>query len=121
MAKQSVPSEFDESGFEAFWKSYPRREARKDAYKAWRQLQPDDATKEHIHVALLWQCQQRGWQQSTEFIPLPATWLRGERWHDERRCGPDRRLPAVQGWACAVCGVEHPKPMKVCPQGQARP
>lgn len=91
MAKRSVLCEFDEVGFAAFWDAYPRHESKKDAYKAWCQLQPDERVKEHIHVALLWQKEQRHWQQGIEYVPLPATYLRGERWTDERRVGPDRR------------------------------
>lgn len=92
--RQSV-KEFDEVGFAAFWDAYPRHESKKDAYKAWCQLQPDERVKEHIHVALLWQRQQRTWQKGTEWIPLAATYLRGERWTDERRTGDDRRTQQV--------------------------
>lgn len=87
--RQSV-KEFDEAGFAAFWDAYPRHESKKDAYKAWCQLQPDERVKEHIHVALLWQ-RESGCLSDPKYCPLPASWIRGERWTDEGRSGQDRR------------------------------
>jgi hypothetical protein len=74
--------------FDVFWGIYPRRLARKDAEKAWSRIamnkQTDviEAVKKH---AALWR------QQGTEkqFIPYPASWLRGERWQDEIELAPE--------------------------------
>jgi len=68
--------------FEEFWAIYPRKEAKKDAFKAWMQLKETEkllavnAMPNHI----------KNWElKGTEikFIPLPATWIRGWRWLDE--------------------------------------
>jgi hypothetical protein len=66
--------------FEQFYAAYPRRAARKDAEKAWRQV---DGAKylPAILAALAWQRESEQWQRG--FIPLPASYLRGERWTDE--------------------------------------
>lgn len=69
------------AGFQDFWELYPRREARKDAVKAWDRIGPADRVA--ALVALLdWR---RVWQARADYryTPLPATWLNGERWTDE--------------------------------------
>lgn len=68
--------------FNTFWCVYPRRQARIDAMKAWKQLEPDTETFNAIISALSWQVLQPNWSDG-QFVPLPATWLRAERWHDE--------------------------------------
>jgi hypothetical protein len=85
-----------DTGFRAFWDAYPRRQAKKDAQRAWANLRPDAATQEAILHALSWQRAQ--WPDLT-YAPLPATWLRGERWQDEplpETVKSPSRLPA---WA----------------------
>ena len=67
--------------FEDFWILCWRRECKKDARKAWREIDP----KDHIEI-LMAACSWRPIflaRGNTQFTPLPATWLRGERWTDE--------------------------------------
>jgi hypothetical protein len=88
-----------EAGFAAFWSIYPRRQARKDALKAWRQLRPTPEVQQSILNALTWQVP--SWSDLA-YVPLPATYLRGERWTDEPLAATqkvDARLPA---WAQAA-------------------
>src|SRR5688572_21852369 len=85
MAKQSIPKEFDPEGFAAFWARFPRRQAKVDAYKAWRQKQPSAETQREIHAALDWQIPALKWDGEPQYCLLPASYLRGERWTDERR------------------------------------
>ena len=74
--------------FDSFWGLYPRKLARKDAEKAWGkipvpiQLDVVAGIKKHL---VFWR------QQGTEkqFIPYPATYLRGERWKDEIDLAPE--------------------------------
>ncbi len=74
--------------FERFWQEYPRKIARKDAEKAWSKIPPHkqidvmNAIRNHVTS---WK------QQGTEkqFIPYPATWLRGARWEDEIEIAPE--------------------------------
>jgi len=70
-----------DANFLRFWEAYPRRQARIDAVKAWNQIRPDAGTVEAILAALEWQ---RETWDSPQFIPLPASYLRGHRWEDER-------------------------------------
>ena len=88
-----------DTDFDIFWKAYPKRQARKDALRAWRRLRPTAATQQAILEALAWQVP--GGTDLT-YAPLPATYLRGERWTDEPLTVADpvdTRLPA---WAQAA-------------------
>lgn len=68
--------------FMQFWNKWPKRQGRQDAWKAWNTVRPP---LEAVLEALNWQCRQEGWtKDSGAFIPLPATWLRGMRWQDEK-------------------------------------
>ena len=90
-------------GFAAFWAAYPRHDAKKDARKAWDKLNPSPELVQQILAALAWQVLRAAWQEDNgKYVPLPASWLRGARWEDERRAG-DRRMPIqwpVNDWTC---------------------
>jgi hypothetical protein len=80
-------------GFVEFWNVYPKRRSRADAEKAWRALKPDVALRSAILAALSVQSRSKEWLKGDppgEFVPLAATWIRGERWLDEA----DREKPA---------------------------
>ena len=68
-------------GFNEFWTAYPRRQAKKDALKAWRALKPSVELVAMIVQHIIQRQHTRQWREG--FIPLPATFLRGERWEDE--------------------------------------
>ena len=66
--------------FEDFWLLYPKKVAKADARKAWSRIPP----REHMAILeaeVLWS---KVWAASEwQYLPHPATWLRGERWADE--------------------------------------
>lgn len=68
--------------FEDFWAVWPKREAKKDARRAWDKLRAQQriaalqALPGHIER---WRREGR----ARNHIPHPATWLNGERWEDE--------------------------------------
>jgi hypothetical protein len=68
--------------WQTFWATFPRREGKKDAMKAWSQLTADQKFRARetlpVHVKF-WNLSGR----ERHYIPLPATWLRGERFDDE--------------------------------------
>ena len=76
--------------FDLFWSGYPRRQAKKDAIKAWKAIK--NPPLDHMLSTLQWQKKTKQWQDG--FIPLPATWLRGERWLDEPMTKPRTDKPA---------------------------
>ncbi len=73
------------SAFEMFWQLYPRKQAKKDAEKAWKQARLTGDVVAAIMQALNWQIPQ--WD-NPHYIPLPASYIRGERWTDEPLTGP---------------------------------
>lgn len=88
--------------FEAFWSLYPRRVSKKDAQAAWDKLTPEQkfAAVESLPIHV------RYWHISGtggEFLPYPATWLRGERWTDEL----EMPVPASgKDWWATQRGIE---------------
>lgn len=74
--------------FEVFWAAYPRhrRKSKKDALKAWLNAkQPfSDSDVDQIVQILSVQSRSHDWTKDNgDYVPLPATWIRGERWNDE--------------------------------------
>ena len=71
-------------GFEEFWKAYPKKTAKKNAFNAWVKIKPDGELLKTILSALEQQKKSDQWQRERgQFIPYPATWLNGRRWEDE--------------------------------------
>ena len=66
--------------FESFWSAYPRKTAKAEARKAWRQTEAIRPDLQRLLTAIADQCKTDQWQR--HIIPHPATWLRGERWED---------------------------------------
>lgn len=78
--------------FNLFWADYPRKDARLDALKAWTELDPSPELLEQILQSLAWQKQRLDWTKDNgQYVPYPATWIRGRRWEDERRGSGERR------------------------------
>lgn len=67
--------------FEDFWLLWPKRQAKKDALKAWNKM--TEAQQMAAVTALVdWRAV---WisRNEMQYTPLPASWLNGERWEDE--------------------------------------
>jgi hypothetical protein len=95
--KNKTPS--GQSPFEVFYAAYPRKEARKDAEAAFAKLNPDSELLAKMLAAVAAKRQSNDWtKESGKFIPLPATWIRAERWNDE--VPADNRTADI--WAGAV-------------------
>ena len=66
--------------FDDFWLLYPRRVARRDAMKAWAQM----TAAEQMAAVVAMADWRRVWAtKDRDYLPYPATWLRGGRWEDE--------------------------------------
>jgi hypothetical protein len=78
----------DDKDWQAFWAKYPNRVAKKEARRAWAQLNPSPTTVAAILSALDWQI--KAWEEKGEWYspPYPASYIRSERWTDERRQTP---------------------------------
>lgn len=97
-ARESASKETD--SFDKFWEAYPRKVAKPDARKAWKQTAKDrppiDALVSHLRDRVKSDPQWR----DPKFIPHPATFLRSQRW-DDALSNPGEagtRLPRARGW-----------------------
>ena len=97
------------TGFEAFWKSYPRRVAKGDARKAW-----EKATKREPELlakclaALAWQVVQNEWDGG-KYTPHPSTYLNQERYDDERALTLDEQASFVSFKAWQAANAHDPE------------
>ena len=71
------------SGFSEFWGAYPRKVAKSDALKAW------NSEKAEFYLTKILKALQKhktapDWvRDNGQWVPYPATWIRGHRWEDE--------------------------------------
>ena len=72
------------SAFDDFWKSYPRKEAKPRAVKAWKKISEADYPK--ISADVQRRKQTEDWQREEgKFVPYPAKYLSERRWEDSPR------------------------------------
>lgn len=70
--------------FLAFYEKYPLHFNKREAYKAWEQVNAAEHLDDII-AALDWQPKLPGWlEDNGKFIPHPANWLKDHRWQDEK-------------------------------------
>ncbi|MHB1151868.1 MAG: replication protein [Eubacteriales bacterium] len=82
--KTSVQESVFPEPFNRFWDVYPKRQAKQDALKAFRKLNPNDELLKVITEAVKRLTNMENWQRDKGlYIPLPATYLNGRRWEDE--------------------------------------
>jgi hypothetical protein len=78
-AKATVQQAGPCDGFGDFWALYPRKQAKSKAQAAWKRIKPGqrDALMAALPIQI---AEDDGWVRG--YIPLPATYLNGERWTD---------------------------------------
>jgi hypothetical protein len=84
------------TAFEAFWRLYPRKIAKQDAFVAWRKALKTTPSGE-IFQGLerqLARLQAVKEAKGESFVPHPATWINGHRWHDEVEPTPEQKAAA---------------------------
>ena len=70
-------------GFAEFWSTYPRKDGKANASKAWGKLKPDDELQATILAAIAVQRQSDQWRRDGgKYVPHASTWLNGQRWED---------------------------------------
>ena len=73
-----------DSTFDKFWERYPKKRAKAQAKKAWSKVRLTRGLFAEIIEALEAQKLTPDWQKNEgQYIPLPATWINGQRWEDE--------------------------------------
>jgi hypothetical protein len=80
--KQSVSE-----SFRRFWKEYPRKVARHDAWLVWRRLALDPSGVEAAIEGVRREKRTEWKNRDMEHIPHATTWLNQRRWEDDRE-GP---------------------------------
>lgn len=82
--KQNIKQTPFTDDFLLFWSAYPRKAGKKDALKAWGQVNGSRPPVNELLRILEEHKKQTQWTKDAgAFVPLAATWLRGERWNDE--------------------------------------
>lgn len=89
-----------EQQFALFWKKYPKKTAKIDAWERWKRLNPDPELFAQIMAGLdMWLCSEQ-WGRGV--IPHPATWLNKKRWKDENvipsQPVSQQRIEPGEGW-----------------------
>lgn len=78
-----VPLKVSDIEFDQFWRAYPRKTAKKAAFRAWKKA----IDKPSIDVVIASVERQKAsdqWiKEGGQYIPHPATWLNGGRWEDK--------------------------------------
>lgn len=76
------PKSKNQTAFDTFWQTYPRRIARSKAQTSWN----TNVRKKDIEPLMdglnQWITQWRNEGMDTQYIPYPATWLNQKRWQD---------------------------------------
>lgn len=96
----------DDPQWMRFWNAYPKRVSKKEARKAWVQVGPTESDVDEMLETLAWQVPL--WARDNFlYTPFPASWLRAERWTDERPPPPrgGSRLPSETGWSSISDGA----------------
>lgn len=80
--KNSWSSDDDRKKFDQFWSVYPKKVAKADAIKCWKKNKLYE--KADIIISDVVNRTKQDWQyRKKNHIPNPASYLNGERWHDE--------------------------------------
>lgn len=93
----------DEQAFEAFWSVFPRKVKKPDALKAFKAALKK-VPFETIVDAVLAQKEAKNLKRPKDFIPYPATWLRGEQWGDELEFDEPTQPRGIAGAAIRSMG-----------------
>ena len=92
--------------FEFWWKNYPKKLAKGDARKAWKQTEKIRPSLDRLLKALVVAKSSDQWtKDGGQFIPYPATWLRGERWDDVHEIELSNVVNGKMWWE-TVSGIE---------------
>lgn len=82
-----------EDKFEQFWRLYPKKQNKKKVQLWFKNKKPNDALFDTIIKKLKNFIDTVDWQKENgKYIPMPTTWLNGERWNDEIKSGSSNNI-----------------------------
>lgn len=117
-ARRQAPSGECDPEFQEWYALYPRKEAPKDAAKAWVQMRRDASAEDIIaglHRALPDLEAKKPARGERDFRPLPASWLRAGRWLDGVG---ESKQPKGESKLCGKCDQYAFKGSGRCGNGQ---
>lgn len=80
--------QYDDPDFNTLWSTYPNKNGKFKAFKAWQSLKPDTITRTMIDDAIFWQRKTLKWTKNDgEYVPMLATYLNNRMWEDEKTVG----------------------------------
>jgi hypothetical protein len=92
--------------FDRFWEIYPRKVSKGTARKAWEQTASIRPPIDRLLKAVIVARATEQWRKDGgQYVPHPATWLRGERWEDVHEVEVDR-VKDGKAWHETVQGIE---------------
>lgn len=97
--------------FDLFWEKYPRKVAKKIAFKAWEKQKCHNGKFEDVMIGVeAYRVACEGKEQ--QFIAHPASWINAERWDDEISttvCGHEDKCPNCRYRNSDVCKRKSPQ------------
>lgn len=82
--KKRSSNEYDDPAFLAFWKVYPRHDAKQTAYNAMKKLHPSEELLSRILEDVQKRRSSPQWlSEDGKYIPLASSYLKQKRWEDE--------------------------------------
>jgi len=73
-----------EAKFDCFWNIYPKKQNKKKVYLWFKNKKPNDVLFKTIMEKLKIFIDSADWKKENgKYVPMPTTWLNGERWNDE--------------------------------------
>jgi hypothetical protein len=104
--KCSLASKAEElADFERRYAAYPKKLARGDALKAWKQTAKQRPPTDELLVIVAFQAASTKWADK-QYIPYPASYLRGQRWQDDLSL----YLPAGAKGPVEIAANQPPRP-----------
>lgn len=75
---------YNDDRFLFFWKEYPKKIGKGDAFRSWKKLKPSDVLARKIVESVRAHCRGKRWKEDEgKYIPNPATFLNQRRFDDE--------------------------------------
>ncbi len=82
--KSSAKDTQNDTNFDVFWKEYPNKKNKKKAREIWNRRNLGNGWFEKILSSLVVFKKSDKWNKDGgEYVPMPTTWLNGDRWEDE--------------------------------------
>lgn len=103
--------------FETFWRTYPRRTGKREAFRAWKDALKRESADVIIAGAKRYAADPN---RSDEFTKHPAPWLKGDRWADDPLPARGTQSPLAAGTDAKVggwmtMGTPNPEPEALLP------